>query len=248
MKGKIIGLRNKKHHIMSSNPIPGLSLKPARTRHLPNNLTPEISPTKHSIHHQLQIMRHCRITMQVDASSVFKKPSHLQQADSHISQIRLIRISHSRLHHTPQPRMPLLKQINPLNIHIIQSPRILKLRTSSLRPNRSRIISLRIKRRIQINQIHTPRIQPPHNRQIIASPNSTIHKISHNLNLHPTYTPDNRLRANSTASTETSQPTARLPNLLADTNVDPDPQNGSNTTPPLTEHASTTRSNNFKGF
>ncbi len=102
---------------------------------MPNNLIPELLPAENSIHGGLQVMRSRRITMQIDAPGRFEYSAHLNQPNSHETQVRPHAVRAgipSRFNSLNQLRIIIRQLVNSFLVYVFfPAPSILKLCTLS---------------------------------------------------------------------------------------------------------------------
>ena len=147
---------------------------------MPSDLISKIRLPKDSVHDQLQIMRRCRIAMQINAARVFQNAFHLKQANRHHDRIRFHALAMSgtrRRDDVMQGRLSVGDFAMPSEVDIVQRPCVFERRPRRLRPDRRRVCLVGIEGRVKVDQVDAVRIHAAHDVQVVACPHGAVYPV-----------------------------------------------------------------------
>ncbi len=127
------------------------------------------------------VMAHLWIALKIQRSGWFQNTTHFDQANRHIGQIGLCAFPVREPgggYRAPTRRVVRLDILHPFTLDVVKGPGILEHRyyLSPLR-QRCRVISIRVKWRIKIDQINAGRVHSAHNIEVIRRPQSPIFPV-----------------------------------------------------------------------
>ena len=88
--------------------------------------------------------------------------------------VGLVAIGHGCEQDAVEGGVPRLNQIDPLHVHVTERPGVPELRSRRRRPNGRGVVALRVKGRVQIDQVHRLGVHAPHDREVVPRPNSLV--------------------------------------------------------------------------
>ena len=149
----------------------GVSVK---VKALPNNLVPKRLAPKHRVHGELQVVAHCRVTVEINASGGLHDSVHFQQPHRHVCKVGLVAVRNGCQQNAMQRRMLGFNQIDPFHVDVGKRPGVLEFRACCFGPDRSGVVGLGVKWRVEVNQIHRLAVHAAHDRQIVSCPDRPV--------------------------------------------------------------------------
>ncbi len=149
-------------------------------RIIPHDFVSEILPLKHGIEQHLEIVTGCWVAMEVEAPGWLQEPVHLQEPHGHHDEVGLHAgaVGHARRVNHRVDGWALFRNLPvPGQVHIVERPGVLERRSGSITTDRRAVGLVRVKRRVEVDQIHTRAVHAAHDVEVVPRPHRAVHPV-----------------------------------------------------------------------